>query len=1005
MSLKERQLVNVLKKRTLLTESQIQDALEEKELTGDPLEETLINLGYISEEGIMSALAAQLGISYISIAQYIVDPEAVRSIPADIAYKYQVFPLRKDGLRLIVAMVDPLNSLAIQDMKLLTGLEIEPVICSKREIEDAQGRYYLSPKMEEDSTITKARDIWKKLNLSGRKVDLPSPPRKKSLEDLFLERGLLTPPQMNIVKREAEKTGDTIDKVIIRMRLAEEEEVAEVLSRYMGLPLAHLSKDDVDPQLVNLVPCDFIISNLAVPMTKHNGELTVAMVDPRNEFALREIEKTSGYRVKPVLCLETELMDVCQKLFGNGESEEEQDKAVEVKEENTLEENEILILSEDKALEELAPTLGKEEIAPEKEEPRVEERETIPEQPSETQLSGFLTGDDIDIEIDNVFGEWMDEDSEISKGTAKTELEEDGLMPRESSKEEGLRIFDEAKGDTGLKKPGDTSLTQRNSALKERNPDKASQEEALIPVGATEGDLAQGLAKRLNLPYVDITDDIIFDPFVLELVPEAMARRHTLIPLKRDGNTLHVAMADPRNVFAIDDLKLMTGLQVKPVVSTREQILRAIDIAYETPDSVNEMVEGIVSTQEVEEEEEIFDDEDADSAPVIKFVDMIIRQAYQMGASDIHIEPAEKKLSVRYRIDGILQEAIEPSQQHKLKKAQNAIISRLKILSDLDIAERRIPQDGRITFKREREGINIDLRVSTLPAVYGEKVVMRILEGNPKTLDITKLGFSMKNLETFREAIRKPYGMILLSGPTGSGKTTTLYSALSEINTLEKNIITLEDPVEYKLAGINQVQVNPKIGFTFAKGLRAFLRQDPDIMMVGEIRDFETAESAIEAALTGHLVFSTIHTNDAAGVLTRLTDMKVEPFLIASAVLLAVAQRLVRRLCEQCKELYTPTLEELKRIIPNFEGEPPAIYRAVGCSACNNFGYKGRMAINEVLKITDPIRQLVIDKKSAGDIGEIAKKEGMKRLIEDGMEKVFAGLTSIEEVLRVSRVD
>jgi type IV pilus assembly protein PilB len=510
----------------------------------------------------------------------------------------------------------------------------------------------------------------------------------------------------------------------------------------------------------------------------------------------------------------------------------------------------------------------------------------------------------------------------------------------------------------------------------------------------TESQLVAALAQQIGLEFVDLGDYPV-DGSIIARVSGAICRKHSALPLRIDDEgKLLLAMADPANVFAIDDIRSITGMDIRPVVATRADVMAAID-RYFRADS------DLVDLTHVLEDSEADDDlanlkEVVEDAPIVKFVNLLITQGIQDRASDIHLEPNEQALVVRYRIDGVLHEVMKSP-----KNIQSGVISRLKIMSDINIAERRIPQDGRLSVNHQ--GKKIDLRVATLPTVWGEKVVMRILDNSNARRELSDLGFSQHNHEIFAQSFVKPYGMILVTGPTGSGKSTTLYATLNQIARPEVNVITVEDPVEYRLPGINQVQTNSKAGLTFASALRSILRCDPDIVLIGEIRDHETAQIAVEAALTGHLVLSTLHTNDAPSAVTRLTEMGLEPFLVGSALDCVLAQRLARRLCSKCKEAYEPTPDALIQAkFPWQDGMPlPKLYRAVGCSACSKTGYKGRLALHEVMAVSESIERLAVEHASATVISETAKHEGMRTLRDDGMFKVGNGVTTIDEILRV----
>ncbi len=509
----------------------------------------------------------------------------------------------------------------------------------------------------------------------------------------------------------------------------------------------------------------------------------------------------------------------------------------------------------------------------------------------------------------------------------------------------------------------------------------------------TEAQLVASLAAQIGMRFVDL-GDIQIDGSALGRVPGHVARRHTAIPIGYEDGKLVVAMADPANVFAIDDIRSAAGIDVKPVVATRNDVAAAIDRFYRAGDELNDLTSELDTGDDEEDLSKV--KEITEDAPIVRYVNLLITQAIQDRASDIHLEPTEHDLRVRYRIDGVLHEVMRSP-----RAIQSGVISRLKIMADINIAERRIPQDGRLSVAAH--GKKVDLRVATLPTVWGEKVVMRILDNSTARMDLADLGFSPHNFGIFEKSYVKPYGMILVTGPTGSGKSTTLYATLNVVNKPEVNIITVEDPVEYRLPGVNQVQVNNKAGLNFAAALRSILRSDPDIVLIGEIRDHETAQIAVEASLTGHLVLSTLHTNDAPSAIVRLTEMGIEPFLVGSAVDAVLAQRLARRLCSKCKEEYVPEPEQLEAIrFKPYPGDPvPSFFRAVGCANCAKTGYKGRVAIHEVMAISDEIERLTVERASSTRIAAVAIEQGMRTLREDGLLKASQGITTIDEVFRV----
>ncbi|MFH1757540.1 MAG: type IV-A pilus assembly ATPase PilB [Pseudomonadota bacterium] len=542
---------------------------------------------------------------------------------------------------------------------------------------------------------------------------------------------------------------------------------------------------------------------------------------------------------------------------------------------------------------------------------------------------------------------------------------------------------------------------QLEDALQEQKISGNKLGSSLVKLGLiTEKNLVSFLSRHYGVPAIDLSEAQI-DPEVIKMIPPDVVFKYQVIPIKRIGSTLRVSMSDPSNILAIDDIKFLTSCHVEVFVSTESAIKAAIDKFYDSSESLADIMDSMDGSEKMELLEEI-DEVDirelqqaSEDAPVIKLVNLILNEAIKRKASDIHLEPYEKVFRVRFRTDGVLQEFMKPPM-----KLKNAIISRTKIMAKLDIAERRLPQDGRIKMKFGKDK-EMDFRVSVLPTLYGEKVVMRLLDKSNLQLDMTKLGFEEKPLKEFKEAIHKPFGMVLVTGPTGSGKTTTLYSALAELNQITENISTAEDPVEFNLMGINQVQMHEEIGLTFASSLRSFLRQDPDIIMVGEVRDFETAEIAIKAALTGHLVLSTLHTNDAPSTVNRLLNMGIEPFLVASSVNLIAAQRLARMICEYCKQ----PIQVSPQMLLNLGVLPDEIsgfvcYKGTGCARCSNTGYKGRIALYEIMPIREEIRELILQGASAMEIKREAMRLGMKTLRQTALTKLRDGTTTVEEVLR-----
>jgi type IV pilus assembly protein PilB len=550
-----------------------------------------------------------------------------------------------------------------------------------------------------------------------------------------------------------------------------------------------------------------------------------------------------------------------------------------------------------------------------------------------------------------------------------------------------------------LVKAGKITQNELDQALEKQKKTSGKLSDILIELGAIadEEELFQFVGKQLNIGALRLSD-VELNPEVVKLIPLDIARKFNVIAISRIGKTLIVAISDPNNIYVLDAIKFITGCNIQPVISPEKSIQKAIETYYHDSGAIDEILKGLEDEGlEVIESEELPSEQDLQSQvqdkPLVRLVDGIITDAIRRNASDIHIETYEKRIRVRFRIDGLLQEMAPLPFKYRA-----AIVSRIKIMADLDISERRLPQDGRIKVRVGDRAI--DIRLSVLPTLFGEKVVMRILDPRSLMVDLTKLGFPERGLKEFARAINLPFGMILVTGPTGSGKTTTLYSALKQVNNPEVNILTAEDPIEFNFDGINQVQVKPDIGFTFASSLRSFLRQDPDIIMVGEIRDEETAEIAIRAALTGHLVFSTLHTNDAPSTLNRLLDMNIPNYLVASAVRLIMAQRIVRKICNHCREEFSIQPETLEMLgIEEEQRKDFKVYRGKGCPECNNTGYSGRIGIFEVMPITRDVERMIFSRASSQDLKDQAKADGMLTLRDAAIEKLKNGITSVEEVL------
>jgi type IV pilus assembly protein PilB len=548
-----------------------------------------------------------------------------------------------------------------------------------------------------------------------------------------------------------------------------------------------------------------------------------------------------------------------------------------------------------------------------------------------------------------------------------------------------------------LLESGALTEDQLMDAIDEQQQRGQSLGRTLVELGIiSETQLVRALASQVGMDFVELGEYPV-DRAAIALVPAAVCRRHNAIPVGVSDGVLRIAMSNPGNVVAVDDFRTLTRMPVEPIVATYDDVVQAIDRYCRADNELEGLQEELQSDAMAPDLDSLdFAGGAEDDAPIVRFVNLLISQAVQDRASDIHIEPTENDLTVRYRIDGVLHEM-----QRAPKAIANGVTSRLKIMADIDIAERRKPQDGRLSINHQ--GRKIDLRVATLPTVWGEKVVMRILDNSTATLDLADLGLRERNYSVYSESFTKPYGMILVTGPTGSGKSTTLYATLNQVSRPEINVITVEDPVEYRIPGINQVQVNVKAGLTFASALRSILRSDPDVVLLGEIRDHETAQIAIEAALTGHLVLSTLHTNDAPSAMTRLTEMGIEPFLVGSAVDCVVAQRLARRLCQHCCEDHEGvTVSQLPKALKVPEDTKiPTLKKPVGCQRCSNTGYRGRVALHEIMVVDESIERLTVSQSATAEIMRAAQEAGMETLLEDGWAKVQEGVTSLEELFRV----
>lgn len=872
----------------------------------------------------------------------------------------------------------------------------------------------------------------------------------KRLGAVLLERGYVNDESLQqAIGRHAE-VGGRLAEILVNIGVISEQRIARAIEESIGIPLVVLPRVDIMPEAVAKVPSDLAYEVGAVPFRLDSNRLRVAFEDPLDALAIEEIEDASGCIVEPYQALKKELtwamatfypdlglepptdldVDSGQRLGtlaverGLISKQQLQDAAAEEHRTGGLL---TRILIDQGALDELAVArLQAEQL----EIPFVErlEGESIDEALAANllrldalQFNAVPLREDGDVlvvaiadprrisEIEAVvrrkvkfvsapesavvqrieemyadnkgrLGETLLRDRKLKRDQLRRALEEQNKLGR-------VKPLGEILVDLGYVKPDDVE-----DALSKQRSGGGRLEDTLVQSGKISPEmLARSLAMQLGYEFIE-EGSVSIDPFVVTLVPEPTVRRYNAMPIRLEGNTLIVAMKDPRHVFALDDIRLVTGKEIQPAVATEDSLSRMVNRFYRNGEDMDELARAVLEEvgQKEEERQEI---SAIDDNALVKIVNSIIREAAISDISDIHIEPRPDKVVVRVRKDGTLREYMTMP-----KGTAPALAARIKIMGGLNIAERRMPQDGRVRFKDKN--IEVDLRLSTLPTVYGEKAVMRILKKSSSIPEIEQLGFAAHNFQRFEDVIKKPYGMFLITGPTGSGKSFTTFSVLKRIAVPEVNVSTVEDPVEYEIPGINQTQVNSKAGLDFARALRSFLRQDPDIIMVGEIRDQETAKISVEAALTGHLLIATLHTNDSAGAVTRLVEMGIEPFNVSASLVGVLAQRLVRKVCSTCRVEYTPEPEVLRRIgLDEAELSGKTLYRGVGCEKCGGSGYNGRHGIHELLVVDDDVSTAIVQEKSSLEIKQISMERGMRTLRQDGIMKAFEGVTTLEEVL------
>ena len=880
LSIGDKRLGAILLDSGLLTDEELQMALERHREVGGSLAEVLVDMGLLSERRIAQAIEDHFGIPLVELPKMEIPPKVKALLPAEKAKELQAIPFALDEEAGVVrvAFVNPLDTLALEEVEDLTGLVVEPYQATKSDFLHALAKNY--PELG---------------------LPLPPPPSgpnqtELKLGELLVKKGLISQDALEEALVEQERTGDLLGRILLAKGL-QEEELYRALAEQKGLDFLPSTESlTPDPAATALLLRSDALRYSAVPVGFREGKVEVVLADPRH---LEAVEELLGRPAHFYLTLPQAWEALFHRAY---------------------------------------PEKGR-------------------------------------------LGEVLVQEGRLSREGLREALEVQKRLPR-------AKPLGEILVELGLARPEDVE-----EALKKQRQGGGRLEDTLIQSGKLKPEaLAQAVAAQLGYPYLNPEENPP-DPGAALLLPEDLARRYGVFPHHLEGKTLVLLMKDPRNILALDDVRLALkrkgfGYEVAPAVATEAAIVKLIERFYgkeELGELAKELSKGY------QEEEEAVGDLDESAAQ--KFVKQVIREAYLQDASDIHVEPRQSDVLVRLRIDGTLR------QYTTLPKGALApVISVIKIMGGLNIAEKRLPQDGRVRYREG--GIDLDLRLSTLPTVYGEKAVMRLLKKAADIPEIEGLGFAPGVFERFEEVISKPYGIFLITGPTGSGKSFTTFSILKRIATPDKNTQTIEDPVEYEIPGINQTQVNPQAGLTFARALRAFLRQDPDIIMVGEIRDSETAKIATEAALTGHLVIATLHTNDAAQAITRLDEMGVELFNISAALIGVLSQRLVRRICDHCKVETKPDPEVLRRLgLGEGEIQEAKLYKGMGCERCGGTGYKGRYAIHELLVVDEEIRHAIVAGKSAAEIKELARKKGMKTLREDGIYKALQGITTLEEVL------
>jgi type IV pilus assembly protein PilB len=950
-----------------VSEEQMQEALNKRQEQGVSLGEVLVSEGYVAAEDLTRILSRHLNMEYVVLSQEEVDPGLIALVGEETLVQCEAVPIRIEDGKLVVAMSDPADPEARSCVVESAGHPIVPVAAAEDAIRTTREQLLGDIKHEEPPAPSNGSKNGEQQKTTTNRKRPRGPLGSGRMGDILVEEGKISEEQLQQALSMQDNDQRNLGEILLSLGLILPSDLAQALARRLRLEyvvLAELAEGDTDSEAINLMDENACRKYKALPLRFEGDHLVVAMSDPNDLYALEDLRIIARRPITPVVVAEEDLNGALDHLFGAGDGVYEEPDGMYSEVES--------------------------------------EPETVPvEEPTATEEY-----DEDEVETDSATGSEDDED-EIPEDYPQEH--EEPPEPAEAPLVEAEQPSDQQPRQrrtlTGSGRIGDIlvaegkiSEEQLQRAVSMQEKDSRQIGEIMISLGyVSEADLAQALARRLRLEYIELTDTDV-DRGLLTLVDQKVLRRHGAVPLRMQDGRLAVAMSDPKDIYALEDLRMISGYAITPVVATKADIQRAQNKLFALGEDVSEFLQESAedSIGRDEGEVDLGADAGADEAPIIRLVSSILQQAVGEGASDIHIEPQAQEVTVRFRVDGVLREVM--SVPHKL---QNGIVARLKVIASLNIAERRVPQDGR--FSVRIGGSKVDLRVATLPTVYGEKIVLRLLDTSNVEANLKKLGFSTNAFEKYEEIFTRPYGAILVTGPTGSGKSTTLYATLNELNSPGRNIITVEDPVEYRVPGLNQIQVNPRAGLTFASGLRSILRSDPDVIMIGEIRDVETAKISIESALTGHLVLATLHTNNAPGALTRLTEMGVEPFLTSSAVDCVIAQRLGRRLCERCKqpaEIEREVLEEMNFPFHLVDEENMNFYKACGCDRCSGTGYRGRVGFYEMMIVTDELKDMVLRRVSTNEVARAAEDAGMVRLREDGLVKASQGLTTMEEVLR-----